>query len=282
MPTTRRTFKLFRINTTGLPEGSHWIATIADIRSAIARMPLSYSYRSHVLWEIKEFNGHLLLVFASFAIGDRPDIIDTANMNIESNPLNEHQEIVTYSYVLIWKGKGDYLLLLDTIRGGITQGAILKYLYLIFEKVGINVRMDLSPISADEDFFTRVKSLDRITSFTIKFKRHENPGISRALNVLAEKADEAEAGSVEATTKSLPRGTLRADKGVIPWGKEQKEIGEAEKLSVVGVLNKEPYSLASDKMYEKYVVTVDVGKNGKPKSSDLFGKLSDLVGEIFF
>jgi hypothetical protein len=283
MVTIRRTFKLFRLNTISLPEDLKWISEIANSGLELSdTLPLPYGHRHHLLFEAKEFNEHLLLVFASFAIGDRPDIINTANMNIESSPLNDYQEFVTYSYALIWKGKSDYLLLLDMIRGGITQGAISKYLHVIFEKLGMNVKIEISPISADEDFFTRVKSLERITSFTIKFKRHDNPGISRAVNVLAEKADEAEAGSVEAVTRSRWGGTLRYDKGIIPWGKEQKETGEAEKLSVTGFLNQKPYSLASDRMDQKYSVTVEVGKNGKPQSTDLFGKLSAVVEEIFF
>lgn len=284
MITVQRTFKLFRLDVDNVPSDISLVSALEVYagRCMSETLPLSWRSRYHLVHDVKKRGALLLMVFASYAIGDHPDVINTTNMAIQPNPLSDDQEMITYSHAVVWQGTSGYLLLLDTIRGGFSKGGMDKFLKECFRSMGVSAPIDMVAVSPEEDFYTRVRNFDRVVSFSIRFKRHDNPGISRALNNIADKADEAGAASVETVTKSFRGGSLSVDKGMIPWGKEQMELGEVDRLSAEGYLNDRECRLSTDRLDQKYVVNVEAGRNGKPRSADLFKQLSDIVEEIFF
>jgi hypothetical protein len=289
---SRRSFKLYRVEVRGLPNNAQWMTAVFEyFKGEPIHSPVAYASKYHILHEAKIQHQRLRLVFASYSLGDRPDVIDTSSMKIKPSPLDEDQANVSYTHAMAWKGKESSLLLLEINNAGIGKAALSVFLGNLLT-VGEETKTDtekqerarvfIDPVSGDEDFFARVKHFDRIISFSLKFLRQSNPGIPRAINDLASKMDESRAGSVEITARPEFGESIPTDVGIIPHGETLREQEEVDQLKATGYRNNQEDTLNSNKMEEKYRIDALVGRGGKIRSDDVFGKLAAIVEEIVF
>jgi hypothetical protein len=274
----------------GLPEHVEWMSEIVQCFKANPRSPISYGAKEHMLHQAEIKDKRLRLIFISYALGDRPDVINTSNMQVEPSPLKKSQAIVTYTHAIAYQGSEEPRVLLEIVNTGIGAGACCVCLgNLLTDCLQKNdpenksrVRVYMKPITGEEDFFERLKKSDRVVSFTIRFPRHENPGISSAINNLSAKMNESNVGSAEVTSRPIAGETLPTDKGIIPHGKNLKAQNEVEYFRAETVTNNRTDKLRSNKMDEKYVVKAEVIDNRRVNSNDMFGQLSRIVEEVFF
>jgi len=131
MATSWRTFRLYEGEITGISNKANFPE---EFMTSLAQKPkrfklvLPYGRKKHLLESAKKKNERLQMVFVSYALGDRSDVINTDDLSIEPSPLRENQANVTYTHVLSWQNEqGKALFLLESINTGIGHSALSNY-----------------------------------------------------------------------------------------------------------------------------------------------------------
>lgn len=292
MATKRRKVEVYRLTISGLKDGTDYSKFLQQVRSQFDEAVDAVHQtgkKCHCLDDIRISRGRSRFCFYSYSEGDRPEVINTTDLTISPNPLEDDETFVDWTHVLGSEINGRYVLVIERVQTGIWPSRIEEYFQWMIdkqsssEKIGkyiaeeeVTVSIEIEP---DEAFMKKVLAMDRITSAMVRIVR-PNPGWKDLKKELGGEADESDAHYAEVKMNARRSGSLDKKKGLIKAMKEMDSNKQLGRAVVEGKIDDETEVLSSERTSKhkyKYLPTDAVGNVVRDKAFEKLGDYFDTL-----
>ncbi len=282
-----RKFEVHRLTISGTLNGVNYGNFLVSTRKKAGKFQdkliLPHSRKSHALYSAKLLNHRLRLKFLSFTTGFRPDIVDTKNYSISSNPLKPTQTGVEWTHVLGRKIKENYFILIESFQAGINANTIEDYLQWMVDEFNTTETVldddEIEPITisleaeVDEVFIHRIDSLTRVSKAVVRTTR-PNPGWDDLENDLADVAQKSDAHKAEISMTARRSQSLSMDQGIVGAIRNLFNKGNLNFASIKGQRDNKSDFFSTESLGKHIRIKIELDENGQIKESDIWKNMS--------
>jgi hypothetical protein len=291
MAVKTRSVDFFRLVISGLrPETSYvtFLSALFDSLPETSSRVVELGGKTHYLQRIEQKEGSAQLLFVSFKLGERPDVVDTGTLAITPTPLAPTQTHAEWTHALLQPPiDGVYRLLIERQRLGIWPQSIEDYFNELIQRrlvaspandfreasdVPVSVSIEVEPT---ETFLNRIDSAERIKSVTVRIVR-PNPGYGDLETELGDLLKESDAQRTDITVSARRNASLKKEEGVVAL---LHDLEETRKLGVAKaeiVEDGKQVALSTTTMGRKGVIKVKTDANGNLAHDSVFSAMDQL------
>ena len=290
----RRKLEVYRLTISGLKPNVSYLQLLQKARSNIKSEQMavqSAGDKSNALYETKMANGSLWMRFFSYSPGDRPDVINTTNLNIKPNPLGTNETQLYWTHALVSPLGQRIVMLIERVQTGMWPSRIESYMQWLIDhpsnkklvagsqgKPGEPITVTLE-LEADKSFMLQVEAMDRIISATVRIVR-PNPGWKDYDNLLSQEAQDSDAHYADVSMHARRNASLAKTKGIVQAMKDldkNKKLGRAE---VEGEIAGERKAISTEKFgksqYKIFPTNADGNIDHDAALANFFEYLSEV------